>query len=193
MVGRVKELHINNIDKHEMNMLYFKHENADVLVILNRVETVLPASNEYQSRRYLSAEAKAIGYGGISLIGRLSGMSRQTPTEGVKELDRTGSMMPEGGSRKSGGGRKAVWEKQPGVLPALEESVSTHTKSDPMTMLLWTNKSLRSLSKGLAEKGYKACHCVAGEMLKILGYGLQADRKTLAVTETYADRNARFE
>jgi hypothetical protein len=161
--------------------------------ILNRIETVLPTLNEYQSRRYLAAEAKAIGYGGISLISRLSGMSRQTLTVGVKELGVPDNIMPEGRCRKSGGGRKPVWEQQPGILPALEELVSPHTKGGPMTTLLWTNKSLRNLSKGLEKKGYKACHCVVGEILKILGYGLQADKKTLTLTETYADRDAQFE
>jgi hypothetical protein len=71
----------------------------------------LPTLDEYQSRRYLSAEAKVIGYGGISLISRLPGMSRQTLTKGVKELDRTGSIMPESRSHKLGGGRKPIWEK----------------------------------------------------------------------------------
>jgi hypothetical protein len=168
-------------------------KEADVVVIVKRIETVVPTLNEYQTRRYLSAEAKAIGYGGISLISRLSGMSRQTLTRGVKELDRTDTIMPEGRNRKSGGGRKPIWEKQPGILSALEEVVSPHTKGDPMTTLLWTNKSLRNLSKRLAEKGYKACHCVVGEMLKILGYGLQADKKTLTVTKTHADRDGQFE
>jgi hypothetical protein len=120
-------------------------------------------------------------------------MSRQTPTEGMKELDSTDNIMPEGRSRKSGGGRKPVWEQQPGILPALEELVSAHTKGDPMTTLLGTNKSLRNLSKELEKKGYKACHCVIGEMLKIPGYGLQADKKTLALTKTHAGRNAQFE
>jgi hypothetical protein len=96
-------------------------KDGDVLTILNRIETVLPTLNEYQSRRYLSAEAKAIGYGGISLISRLPGMSRQTLAEGMKELDSTDNIMPEGRSRKPGGGRKPVWEQQPGILPALEE------------------------------------------------------------------------
>ena len=35
-------------------------KNIDILPIKNRIETVLPTLNEYQSRRYLSAEAKAI-------------------------------------------------------------------------------------------------------------------------------------
>jgi hypothetical protein len=75
----------------------------------------------------------------------------------------------------------------------LEELVSAHTKGDPETTLLWTNKSLRNLEKGLAEKGYKASYRVVGEMLKMLGYGLQADKKTLTLTESHADRDAQFE
>jgi hypothetical protein len=168
-------------------------KNIDVLAIQNRIEAVLPTLNEYQSRRYLSAEAKSIGYGGISLISRISGMSRQTLTEGVKELDTTDKVMPEGRSRKPGGGRKPVWETQTGILTELEELVSAHTKGDPTTTLLWTNKSLRTLEKGLAEKGYTVCYRVVGEMLKILGYGLQADKKTLIVTKSHADRDAQFE
>jgi hypothetical protein len=165
----------------------------DALTIQRRIETVLPTLNEYQRRRYLSAEAKSIGYGGISLISRISGMSRQTLTEGVKEPDGAGGVMPEGRSRKSGGGRKRVWETQMGLLDMLEDLVSAHTKGDPMTALLWTNKSLRNLEKGLSEKGYKASHRVVGEMLKMLGCGLQADKKTLTVTDSHADRDAQFE
>jgi hypothetical protein len=120
-------------------------------------------------------------------------MSRQTLTEGVKELDITDIVMPEGRSRKPGGGRKPVWVTQPGILKELEELVSAHTKGDPMTTLLWTNKSLRTLEKGLIEKGYTVCYRVVGEMLRMLGYGLQADKKTLTVTKPHADRDAQFE
>jgi hypothetical protein len=81
----------------------------------------------------------------------------------VKELDRTDTIMPEGRSRQPGGGRKPIWEKQPGILSALEDLVSAHIKGDPMTLLLWTNKSLRTLSKELEGKGYHACYCVAGK------------------------------
>jgi hypothetical protein len=111
----------------------------------------------------------------------------------VKELDRTESIMPECRSRRPGGGRKPVWEKQPGILSALEELVSAHTKGDPMRMFLWTNKSLRVLAKELEEAGYKACYCVVGEMLKMLGYGLQSDKKALTAKESHADRDAQFE
>ena len=164
-----------------------------MLAIQNRIDTVLPTLNEYQRRRYLSAEAKSLGHGGISLISHLSGMSRQTLTEGVKELNTTESIMPEGRSRKSGGGRKTVAEKQIGILEELENLVSAHTKGNPMCALLWTNKSMRTLQEGLKQKGYTVCYRVVGEMLKQLGYGLQADKKTLTITETHADRDKQFE
>jgi hypothetical protein len=167
--------------------------NANILAIQTRIDAVLPTLNEYQRRRYLSAEAKSIGYGGISLISRISGMSRQTLTEGVKELEYTDGIMPEDRSRRPGGGRKPVWEMQPGILEALDEIVSAHTKGDPMTTLLWTNKSLRNLEKGLAENGYGVSYRVVGDMLKMLGYGLQADKKTLTVTQSHVDRDAQFE
>jgi hypothetical protein len=62
-------------------------KNIDENALKKRIENVLPTLNEYQHRRYLSAEAKSIGCGGISIVSRLSGASRQTLTEGVKELE----------------------------------------------------------------------------------------------------------
>jgi hypothetical protein len=142
----------------------------------------------------LSAEAKSIGHGGISLVSRISGVSRQTLTEGVKELDKSDAgIMEQGRSRKSGGGRKPVWEKQPEILPALEKMVGAHTKGDPMSALLWTNKSLRNLEQGLKGEGFDVCYRVVGVMLKMLGYGLQADKKTLTAKPSHADRDAQFE
>ncbi|MDR1471865.1 MAG: hypothetical protein LBS75_05015 [Synergistaceae bacterium] len=160
-------------------------KKVDVIAIRNRIEAVLPTLNEYQSRRYLPAEAKSIGYGGISLISCLSGMSCQTLTWGLKELDSPGKIMSEGRSRKPGGGRKPVWEKQLGILSALEELVSAHTKGNPMTTFLWTNKSLRKLAKELEERGYNACYCVVGEMPKML---VSRDRENVMVKGGKWDR-----
>jgi len=166
----------------------------DELAIEARISTVLPTLNEYQRRRYLSAEAKAIGYGGISIVSRLSGMSRQTLTEGVKEIGNPDAeVMKPNRSRKAGGGRKPVWEACPGILEKLDELVSAHTKGDPMCSLLWTNKSLRNLMAGLNDEGFEVCHRVVGEMLKKLGYGLQSDKKTLTVKPAHADRDEQFE
>jgi hypothetical protein len=168
--------------------------NIDIYALQTRIEAVLPALNEYQRRRYLSAEAKAIGRGGISLVSRMSGMSRPTLTEGVKQLDDpSAEIMEQGKSRKSGGGRKSVWESQHGILEALDELVSAHTKGDPMSTLLWTNKSLRNLENGLKGNGFDVSYRVVGIMLKMLGYGLQSDKKTLTVTPSHPDRDEQFE
>lgn len=169
-------------------------KKADEKSLRERIEIVMPTLNEYQRRRYLSAEAKAIGRGGISLVSRISGVSRQTLTEGVKEIDdpETGIMRP-GRSRKPGGGRKPIWEEQPGISEALEKLVRAHTKGNPMSSLLWTNKSLRKLEKGLKEEGFEVSHRVVGIILRRLGYSLQADKKTLTVTPSHPDRDKQFE
>jgi hypothetical protein len=113
-------------------------------------------------------------------VSRLSGVSRQTLTEGVKELKNTNAEpMKQGRSRRPGGGRRPIRETQPGILEALSEPVGTHPKGDPAYLLLWTSKRFRNPETGLLGAGFAVCHCVAGEMLRKLGYGLQADKKAL--------------
>jgi len=159
-----------------------------------RIANTLPKLNEYQRKRYLAAEAKAIGYGGISLVSREVGTSRQTLTEGVQELDDPNAeIIVQGRSRKPGGGRKPIWESHPSILEALKELVSAHTKGDPMNLLTWTNKSLRTLQQELKEKGYEVSHSVVGKLLKKLGYSLQANKKTLTTTKSHPDRDKQFE
>jgi len=159
-----------------------------------RITTMLPMLNEYQRRMFLATEAKAIGYGGISLVSRISGVSRQTLQEGVKELDnQEAEILVQGRCRKAGGGRKNVWETYPEILDVLANLVEAHTKGDPMRLLLWTNKSLRNLSSAMEKEGYSANKDTVGQMLKMLGYGLQADKKTLTVKPSHPDRDAQFE
>jgi hypothetical protein len=105
-------------------------------------------------------------------------MSCQTLIEGVKELDDpyAEEITPTNRIRKAGTGRKPVGEEQPGILGSREELVGAHTKGDPMSALLWTNKSLRNLEVGLLGLGYTACHRVIGIMLKMLGYDSNGKR-----------------
>jgi hypothetical protein len=167
---------------------------TDARALEMRIKTMLPMLNEYQRRMYLATEAKTIGYGGISLVSRISRVSRQTLQEGVKELDNPESeILVQGRCRKTGGGRKSIWETQPETLDALTDLVEAHTKGDPMRLLLWTNKSLRSLSSALEKEGYSANKDTVGQMLRMLGYGLQADKKTLTVKPSHPDRDAQFE
>ena len=168
--------------------------NVNMNALKLRMDAVLPTLNEYQRRRYLSAEAKSLGRGGITLVSRLTGVSRQTLTDGIKELNNSVDDIPEQGrSRKAGGGRKPIWEEHPEIFDVLSGLLEAHTKGDPMRLLLWTNKSLRILSVALAESGYTANKDTVGLMLRMLGYGLQADKKSLTVKPSHPDRDAQFE
>ena len=162
--------------------------------LLLRISTMLPELNERQRRLFLATEAKAIGYGGITTISRISGVSRVTITQGLNELDKDNNNDIEiVNCRKPGGGRKPVELKQPGISKALENLVEAHTKGDPIALLIWTSKSVRNLSAALNEKGFKASHVLVSTMLKDMGYTLQADRKDITINIQHPDRNAQFE
>src|SRR4029079_7843639 len=65
------------------------------------------------------------------------------------------------------------------------------TRGDPTAPLLWTAKSLRNLAAGLRELGHRIGHNVVADLLRDLGYSLQANRKTREGTN-HPDRNAQF-
>ena len=77
-----------------------------------RIKTMLPELNERQRRLFLATEAKAIGFGGITKVSRISGISRVTITNGINELeDENGKKIELNRCRRQGGGRKPVEEK----------------------------------------------------------------------------------
>ena len=161
---------------------------------MERISKTLPLLDERQRRLYLANEAKAIGYGGISQLSRITGVSRATITQGLAEISSEG-YQPRGQirCRKEGGGRKQVVTKEPELLHELDELLEPYTKGDPMNPLKWTSKSTRALEKALKQKGYRISDTTITELLKKQGYSLQSNRKELAITPSHADRNAQFE
>lgn len=158
--------------------------------IKQRIEYILPNLTEKQRRLYLSAEAKTFGYGGVSCISRLSKVSRPTIIQGGKELGTTIKDLPR--SRKSGGGRKAIYKKQPQILKDLEALIEPITIGDPMSALRWTVKSTRNLAEELQKMGYNVSHTVVADMLKLLNYSLQSNKKRHE-GGSHPDRNSQFE
>jgi transposase len=157
----------------------------------DRIKTMLPLLNEKQKRLYLAAEAKAIGFGGISQVSKVSGVSRVTIAHGMKENEL--GEANQGRCRKQGGGRKKIVEKYPDILDEIEKSIEAHTKGDPENPLKWTSKSVRKIEAALREKGYAVTYRTICDLLYKLGYSLQANRKELAQTESHPDRNEQFE
>ena len=104
--------------------------------------------DERQRRLFLANEAKALGYGGVSAIHDITGISRVTLTAGVKQLENiTTDGLEVGRCRVRGAGRKNVTKKQPEICIKLLEILVANTKGDPMSPLLWTSKSLRNIQK----------------------------------------------
>jgi len=160
----------------------------------DRIVNMLPLLNERQRRLYLAHEAKSLGYGGISQVSRISGVSQATISRGLAEITREG-YQPEKCTwcRKKGGGRKGIEEKYPEIKRELEALLEPYTKGDPMSTVKWTSKSTRSLEKALNEKGYKISDTTISILLKSLGYSLQANKKDLALSPSHPDRNSQFE
>jgi hypothetical protein len=69
--------------------------------------------------------------------------------------------------------------------------VEPTTRGDPMQPLLWTTRSLRNLVNGLAAKGHKVSPTVVSDLLRDMGYSLQANSKTREGTQ-HIDRDAQF-
>ena len=147
-------------------------------------------------RLVAAAESTAIGYGGVSVVARATGVSRRAITEGMKELSQ-----PKGSHerpaaqsriRRKGAGRKKAVEKNPGLREDLDRLVDPVTRGDPESPLRWTCKSVRVLAEELQREGHAVSYQTVAELLHEMDYSLQANQKKLEGSQ-HADRNRQFE
>src|SRR2546429_3403421 len=159
--------------------------------IKQRYERLAGELNERTRRLFAANEAMELGWGGIAVVARATGLSRQVIVDGMQEL-REGQRAGEGRIRRIGGGRKSNVSKDPKLSEDLERLVEPMTRGDPESPLRWTSKSVRKLAKELQRLGHQVSHELVSELLHGLGYSLQANRKTREGGER-PDRNAQFE
>jgi transposase len=154
---------------------------------------VLGTLNEAQARVFVAQKALAEGRGAVSRLSRLTSMSRPTILKGIAELEagRLPGRPETGRIRTAGGGRKRLEDADPHVKRVLKRLVEASTAGDPMSYLLWTNKSTRNLAEELARQGYTVSHVTVARCLRELGYSLQANVKTIEGTQ-HPDRDAQF-
>lgn len=151
--------------------------------------------DERMRRLFAAAEASALGRGGITKVAQATGVSRRAIHVGLQELSDLKEPVenpPKRRIRKEGAGRKSVIQMDVGLMSALEKLVEPMTRGDPESPLRWTCKSLRTLAGELAANGHPVSYPVVGDLLRELGYSLQANRKVLEGTD-HPDRNAQFE
>ena len=123
-------------------------------------------------------------------MAEISGLARSTIYRGLIDI-RDKTTAPAGRIRKIGGGRKRKVDQDKTLLRDLKALVEPATRGDPMRPLLWTNRSLRHLSEQLGKLGHEASHTLVGELLRDLGYSLQANSKTKEGSQ-HRDRDAQF-
>ena len=162
----------------------------DVDAMRQRFAAVSPFLDERGRRLVAASEAVAAGYGGIVAAALATGVAPSTIGRGIKELASGQDGLP-GRIRRPGGGRKAASAKDPGLIPDLEALVEPTARGDPQSPLRWTCKSLRRLSAALKAQGHRVSHTLVGELLKGLGFSLQANSKTRE-GGNHPDRDAQF-
>lgn len=161
-------------------------------LLAEKISSFLPKLDERLGRLYLASEAKSLGRGGKQKIAKLAKASRTRIDKGFLELASSDVAITDFNIRKAGGGRKKKQEENKDLLKELESIVNPYTRGDPMNPLLWTSKSLRLIEKALNNKGFKISYVTVGELLKSLGYSLQANKKTDEGGKV-EDRNEQFE
>jgi transposase len=146
--------------------------------------------NERQRRLWAAAEAKSVGYSGVSLVHRATGISRRAIHAGLKELAAV-DLLPPQRVRRPGAGRWKLTKRQEGISEALDALVEPTARGDPQSPLRWTCKSLRHLARALRQQGFQISHQTVADLLHEADYSLQSNRKTLEGND-HPDRDAQF-
>jgi len=162
----------------------------DEHAIRQRWEEVGGKLDERGRRLFAACEVRTAGWGGLAVVSRITGLARSTINRGADDLD--AEPLPKGRVRRAGGGRRAVCETDPGLVPALERLVEPATLGDPMRPLIWVSKSMDKLAATLTEMGHPiSADTVRKELVK-LGFSRQSNRKADEGSK-HPDRDAQFE
>ena len=162
----------------------------DEAAIRLRWDTVGSQLDERGRRLFAAAEVRSAGRGGLALVSKITGLARSTINRGEDDLD--AEPLAKGRVRRAGGGRRAVSQIDPGLVPALKRLVEPATLGDPMRPLIWVSKSMEKLAAALTEMGHPiSADTVRTELVK-LGFSRQSNRKANEGS-SHPDRNAQFD
>ena len=162
----------------------------DSLVNLTaKFRAVWPLLDERTRRLMAASEAKALGYGGVSLVRRACGLSRKAISKGIHEIQE--GVRWEGRTRRPGAGRKPLTVSDPQLVDALEAMIDSQTRGDPESPLRWICKSTRVIAQALTRRKHPVSHMKVAQILHDLDYSLQSNRKT-EEGQDHPDRDAQF-
>ncbi len=170
-------------------------QDAKVIARIRRkFRSLQPEMDERARRQWAASEARDLGWGGVTLVTRATGLSRPTITVGLRELDLPKKQRAVEATRvrRPGGGRRPLTETDPDLLAALEALIEPTTRGAPESPLRWTCKSTRRLAEELTRQDHPVGPSTVATLLHQAGYSLQANRKTREGA-SHPDRNAQFE
>ncbi len=150
-------------------------------------------------RLVAAAESASIGYGGVSVVARATGVSRRAITGRDEEAESAEGVGGASSLRSPEFGGKVWDENEPSTrIPA---SVRTWTdwwipcdwRRSGIAPLRWTCKSVRVLAEELRRQGHAVSHRKPWpSCFTRMDYSLQANQKKLEGSQ-HADRNQQFE
>jgi Rhodopirellula transposase DDE domain len=150
---------------------------------------VWPLLDERTRRLMAASEAKALGYGGVSLVHSACGLSRKAIRKGIGEIE--AGVTWGGRIRRPGAGRKPITVSDPQLVERLEASIEEQTLGDPESPLRWICKSTRTIAQTLTRGEHPVSHTKVAQILHDLDYSLQGNRKTEEGSD-HPDRDAQF-
>jgi Rhodopirellula transposase DDE domain len=168
-------------------------EPSAVTRIRRKYRVVAPELDERRRRQWAAAEAREVGYGGVSVVARATGLARSTIHAGLRDLRASRRDRAKSATRirGAGGGRRRLTTSDPDLLAALLALIEPTTRGDPESPLRWTCKSTAQLADELTRQHHRVSPRTVATLLKDAGYSLQANRKTREGA-AHPDRDAQF-
>jgi hypothetical protein len=167
----------------------------DMATVESKFRALSGRLDEATLRLWAAAEARSLGWGGVSLVAKATGLSRTTIHAGLAELKESApseiERTPQKRIRVIGGGRKKLIDKDASLLSDLDALVDPATRGDPMSPLRWTCKSTYRLADELNRQGHQVSQRTVYDLLSQAGFSLQSVRKTREGVQ-HNDRDAQF-
>jgi hypothetical protein len=158
--------------------------------LTRKLRSIWPHLDERTRRITAANEALSLGFGGVSLVHRACGLSRQAITRGIREI-KARKVLAQGRVRRSGAGRKSITISDPQLLEALDGMIEGDTRGDPESPLRWICKSTRAIAQALQGQNHPVSHVKVAQILHDQHYSLQSNRKTEEGAD-HPDRDAQF-
>ena len=168
-------------------------EPPAVTRLRRKYRVVAPELDERRRRQWAAAEAREVGYGGVSVVARATGLARSTIHAGLRDLraSRRQRVRAAERIRRAGAGRRPLTTSDPALLTALLALIEPTTRGDPESPLRWTCKSTAQLADELTQQRHPMSPRTVATLLKGAGYSLQANQKTREGA-SHPDRDAQF-